>query len=609
MDALPASQQGRVVGVAALKLIQSGTVKWKDVVSPTGIKSLAQVAAAKKLTVPQMVKAGVSPGVAAKALAAAPAPPKPPPVPKPPKKQGGPAPAPAAVKPAPPLPAPPVPPLFAPVPPAFQFSKASLDAGFPIHSDVKAYAKAYGIKLTAQTTPAVKAKLEALFAQAHGGPAPVPPPKPQPAPAGGFPADPHALPVVKQLGGSTGAELVRDPVSGKLYVKKQGGNAGHLLEEGHADAAYAALGVPVPASKIYVIDGKPVKLAEYIEGKTLGDLYKSDPKAAAAAEAELRKHFLADALLGNWDAIGMGADNILVGKDGTVYHIDNGGSLRYRAQGALKDPGKFGSIVAELQSLRDPKVNPQTAKVFGSLTDAELKQQALKLLSKKDALLAAVPAEVRATLEKRLAYLQGWAEPKPVPTVAGWQPLPADAVRRFAEPAAMEEWGKKAYNEWARGLSHAEASALGRYTGSGYVDMNATLRDGKKPGESSRLLDAALRRASLPEPIEVRRGISNLPKMGYDINQIRFGDEITDKGFMSTTLKPEADFGGGAKGAWFTVRLPAGAPGAYVNASPQSSHEHEREFLLPPGSKFRVVEVKPAAPGKTPEIVMEWIPG
>ena len=56
--------------------------------------------------------------------------------------------------------------------------------------------------------------------------------------------------------------MVRDPATGKQFVMKLGNSAAHLEEEMAADAAYRALGVPVPNYKRYVgKDGKPVKLA------------------------------------------------------------------------------------------------------------------------------------------------------------------------------------------------------------------------------------------------------------------------------------------------------------------------------------------------------------
>jgi len=51
---------------------------------------------------------------------------------------------------------------------------------------------------------------------------------------------------------------------------------------------------------------------------------------------KLKENFVADAILGNWDVVGLSKDNVMLGKDGKTYRIDNGGSLRYRAQGGLK---------------------------------------------------------------------------------------------------------------------------------------------------------------------------------------------------------------------------------------------------------------------------------
>lgn len=79
MDLDPA-QQARVVGRAALTLIEKKVISWDDVVRRSRIRTLAEVAAEKRLTVPQMVKAGVPEGVARKAVAVgnAPAPTAPP---------------------------------------------------------------------------------------------------------------------------------------------------------------------------------------------------------------------------------------------------------------------------------------------------------------------------------------------------------------------------------------------------------------------------------------------------------------------------------------------------------------------------------------------------
>jgi len=77
--------------------------------------------------------------------------------------------------------------------------------------------------------------------------------------------------------------------------------------------------------------------------------------------------------------IGMGEDNILVEPDGTVWRIDNGGALRYRAQGALKDPKAWNAGVVDLWGMRDAATNPKAAQVFGHLTPREVAAQVTQL--------------------------------------------------------------------------------------------------------------------------------------------------------------------------------------------------------------------------------------
>lgn len=238
-----------------------------------------------------------------------------------------------------------------------------------------------------------------------------PPPKPEPyAPPpvrGQFPAGVDSLKVIKRLGGSTGAELVEDPATGKRYVRKTGASPDHLREEMHADNAYRALGVRVPEAQLYETPAGPVKLAEFIEGKTLAQATKAE---AAKAEADLRRHFAADALLGNWDVIGMSRDNVLVDAAGHAWRIDNGGSLRFRAQGTAKTADEWNDHPTELFSLRRevkgaPK-NASTMGVYGSLGIYDLHTQIRDMASRRKELLAALPFELQASVRARLAALE-----------------------------------------------------------------------------------------------------------------------------------------------------------------------------------------------------------
>jgi hypothetical protein len=214
----------------------------------------------------------------------------------------------------------------------------------------------------------------------------------------GFPENTKDLIDRGYLGGSTGARLVEDPNTGKKYVLKKGNSPEHVKEEFAADEAYRALGINVPKGKLYEEDGGPVKLTEYVEGVRLyGSLSAAERKKV---DAELAKGFVADALLANWDVIGTGEDNVGIGQDGKIYRLDNGGSLRYRAQGAPKG-SSFGDTAHELMSLRDPNINNITAAAFGSLTDKDIRDQ-LEKISKNPKFLEALPPEIKGVIQNRI---------------------------------------------------------------------------------------------------------------------------------------------------------------------------------------------------------------
>lgn len=212
------------------------------------------------------------------------------------------------------------------------------------------------------------------------------------------------LKVVKRLGGSTGAELVKD-LEGRFFVRKKGNSPAHLREEVTADLAYQALGLEVPRVKLYPGE---TKLTPFIEGQTLAEaLAKATPQQAQDLLARVQRGFVADALLANYDVAGMNLDNILVDKGGQIWRIDNGGSLRFRAQGA---PKTFGPDVTELRTMRDAKINPAAARVFAGITDAEIQKQIRQVLEKRDALLAALPEDLRDVMGQRLDSLAKYGQ-------------------------------------------------------------------------------------------------------------------------------------------------------------------------------------------------------
>jgi len=217
-----------------------------------------------------------------------------------------------------------------------------------------------------------------------------------------FPASIERLEFVRSLGGSTGAKLVRDPETGRLFVQKEGNSPEHVREEFAADQIYRAAGVPVPAARLY--DGpKPVKLAEFVEGQTLRQfLAKAKPAEREAVINRLKQDFAADALLGNWDVTGTGLDNILVDQAGIPWRIDNGGSLRFRAQGTRKTDAEWNEFPVELWSMRDS--TQLAGKTFQGLGIYDIGRQIERL--DHPAMLAAAPAELREVLTARLGHLR-----------------------------------------------------------------------------------------------------------------------------------------------------------------------------------------------------------
>lgn len=217
---------------------------------------------------------------------------------------------------------------------------------------------------------------------------------------------PSSLTIQKTLGGSTGAQLAIDPSTGKQYVLKGGKSAAHIQSESQADDLYRAAGVNVPQQQMHPSPEGPKKVAEFIKGKTLQELKDTNTKQYEAAVEKIKKNFVADALFANHDVIGMNLDNIVIGKGGKVFRIDNGGSLTFRAQGK---PKEFGPEVKELDSLRNPSINQSSASVFGSLTNKQVSAQITAVLKKKDAILAAAKTpELKSALAARMQFLEKW---------------------------------------------------------------------------------------------------------------------------------------------------------------------------------------------------------
>ncbi len=209
----------------------------------------------------------------------------------------------------------------------------------------------------------------------------------------------------KRLGGSTGARLVE--LLGRKFVLKGGASPEHLASEQAADEAYRAAGLNVPEQRTVTSkSGNRFKLADFTEGQDLAAWWNAKGRTKAerdAMRAKLQAGLDVDAMLGNWDVIGMSGDNILVDKGGEPWRIDNGGSLGFRAQGARKaDADWKDGWPNELFTIAGSTNN---APYVGGVTPTTLIRQAAKRDWQK--VLDALPAQAdKDALAKRVAEMR-----------------------------------------------------------------------------------------------------------------------------------------------------------------------------------------------------------
>lgn len=182
---------------------------------------------------------------------------------------------------------------------------------------------------------------------------------------------------IGNLDGNIGALLYQDSKTGKKYVLKKGASAGNIREEALADLLYEASGIKIPESRLYQTPEGPVKVATYLENaKSLAEAYSnSDETGQQQLRNKVSEGFVIDALLDNFDVIGLEMNNILVGENGEVFRVNTGASFRYNAQGEFKNDTPYKSwnpSPMALWTLRDPEINPNAALIFADLNIYEI---------------------------------------------------------------------------------------------------------------------------------------------------------------------------------------------------------------------------------------------
>lgn len=155
----------------------------------------------------------------------------------------------------------------------------------------------------------------------------------------------------KTLPGSTSPTLYTDESGKGKWVVKEGGARGQNNVEKASNDVYRILGKTLGVGSVEsnLVDGKLVN--RFIEGgRTVNSLSKEE-RAKLDVNGQMRRSFIGDALVGNWDFMGMmRGDNVMVDAQGKVTRIDAGGTFNYRAQGEKK---AFGPVPMDVWSLRE----------------------------------------------------------------------------------------------------------------------------------------------------------------------------------------------------------------------------------------------------------------
>lgn len=147
-----------------------------------------------------------------------------------------------------------------------------------------------------------------------------------------FPNDLSSLKIISnKICSSTGAKLVEDEKRNRYIMKRgdahpQNTSNDHVINEYICNQLYNISGIKIPKCQLYFEGGMAILLSSYISNAR--PIRIKDYPAIA-------KIFLYDCLFANWDAYTQN-DNCLVDSYGNLIHVDNGGTLNFRAKGGIK---------------------------------------------------------------------------------------------------------------------------------------------------------------------------------------------------------------------------------------------------------------------------------
>ncbi len=397
--------------------------------------------------------------------------------------------------------------------------------------------------------------------------------------------------------GSSKGGIYKDKDGNQWLIKEYNSNE-QAKNEYLAYRFYQLANIDTPIYKLMNKDGKCVIGSKCIK---LSNIPKSDyPK--------LWSGFALDAWLANWDVIGADHDNVMKGTDGTVYRVDLGGSLLYRAMGGKKI---LTNDVIELNTMRDKSTNMNAWTVFKDIPSDVLFSSIQNVLtkitpSKIDELVGKYGpkdtnenSKLKHTLKSRLEYYKAIKKESKSPTANKQAPIQIPQSKKpheyHPESATLMKPNKytdmfKVQTNYVKNLDSETIDAIKYYTGSGYNVMNNLLRQNKMQFKTNdivkkiNLIDRAFRNAPpLKQSMVVYRGIN----LNYKINQ-----DFIDKGYVSTSADKNKSLAFNQhkknKCCFFEIYLPKGS--RVLPLVSISHYKEEMEILLCRNSLFQIVK-------------------
>lgn len=248
-----------------------------------------------------------------------------------------------------------------------------------------------------------------------------------------FPTDLSSVKVVRNAGGSTGAQIVED-VKGNRFIMKRGTNTnnGHVQSEYLTNQLYDIMGIRVPDYELYDDNGTAVILSRFIP-----NCHQPTAKDYKA----LAQGFIADCVLANWDVYQN--DNTLIDYAGRVVRVDNGGALDYRAHGSKKrfDDDILDTFKSMIQYNQSVYSNLSASDVAKQIRDIQArKQDIVDYLNQSGSPLASVIEKRIDNLKEVLKYLKTQTAIKDTPILPRKLKSKKEMYRDFDDAELKALW-------------------------------------------------------------------------------------------------------------------------------------------------------------------------